>query len=131
MIVVDTSAIVSIYGREPDSALLYRSIASAAERILPPSCLIEFILLHRIGGDRRAWIKLFMEKQGMQVANFTPAMASVAAEAAHRYGRASHHPARLNFGDCLSYAVAKHLGAPLLYKGDDFSHTDIESALPA
>jgi len=53
----------------------------------------------------------------------------MAADAAVRYGRGSGHKARLNFGDCLSYAIAKHLNVPLLYKGDDFSHTDIESAL--
>ena len=62
---------------------------------------------------------------------FSAEMTAIAAEAADRYGRGSRHPARLNFGDCLSYAVAKDFGAPLLYKGDDFVHTDIECALPA
>jgi ribonuclease VapC len=57
------------------------------------------------------------------------AVVRLAADAAEFYGRGTGHPARLNFGDCLAYAVAKHLDAPLLYKGDDFIHTDIRSAL--
>lgn len=59
------------------------------------------------------------------------AVADIAADAADRYGRGSGHPARLNSGDCLSYAVAKHLDAPLLFKGDDFGQTDIRSAVAA
>jgi ribonuclease VapC len=45
-----------------------------------------------------------------------------------RFGKGTGHPARLNFGDCFSYALARRLGTPLLYKGDDFIHTDIASA---
>ena len=58
-------------------------------------------------------------------------VSKLAADAFFHYGKGRGHPARLNLADCLSYAVAKHLNAPLLYKGDDFIHTDIESALPA
>ena len=65
----------------------------------------------------------------METAPVDEVVAEIAANAAERYGRGSGHLARLNFGDCLSYAVAKHLDAPLLFKGDDFLHTDIESAL--
>jgi ribonuclease VapC len=53
----------------------------------------------------------------------------IARLAYERYGRAAKHPARLNFGDCMSYAVAKKLGAPLLFKGNDFIHTDITPAI--
>jgi ribonuclease VapC len=88
-------------------------------------------MLHRYGGDRKTWLARLIEVQDMEVPSFTPEIADIAADAAERYGRGSRHPARLNFGDCLSYAVAKHLGAPLLYKGDDFRHTDVESALAA
>jgi ribonuclease VapC len=45
------------------------------------------------------------------------------------YGRLARHPAKLNFGDCMAYAVAKRLNAPLLFKGDDFIHTDIKPAI--
>jgi ribonuclease VapC len=57
-------------------------------------------------------------------------MYRVAGDAVERYGKGRGHPARLNFGDCLSYAVAKASGLPLLFKGGDFSLTDIRPALP-
>jgi ribonuclease VapC len=131
VIVVDTSALVAIFRREPEARRFHNTIGMAAPRLVPPSCLVEFRMLHRYGGDRKAWLARLIEVQDMEVSSFTPEIADIAADAAERYGRGSSHPARLNFGDCLSYAVAKHLGAPLLYKGDDFRHTDIESALAA
>lgn len=131
MIVVDTSALVAIYRREPDGLRFYDVIARDSDPIMPPSCLVEFILLRRYGGDRRAWLDFLIKSQDVRIAELTHEMANIAADAAERYGRGSGHRARLNFGDCLSYAVAKHLDAPLLYKGHDFGHTDIESALPA
>ena len=55
--------------------------------------------------------------------------AKVGAEAFRKFGKGSGHPAKLNFGDCFAYALAKQLDAPLLYKGDDFAQTDVRSAL--
>jgi ribonuclease VapC len=57
------------------------------------------------------------------------AQARLAREAYRDFGRGSGHPARLNFGDCFAYALARSRGEPLLFKGDDFVHTDITSAL--
>ena len=59
----------------------------------------------------------------------TEAQARIAGEAYRDFGRGSGHPARLNFGDCFSYALARATGEPLLFKGDDFAHTDITPAL--
>ena len=59
----------------------------------------------------------------------TEAQARIAREAYRDYGRGSGHPARLNFGDCFAYALARATGEPLLFKGSDFIHTDIEPAL--
>jgi ribonuclease VapC len=131
VIVIDTSALAAIFLREPEAPKFYERIGRANDRILPPSCLVEFVLLRRYGGDHRRWIGKLMDVQDLHVPAFSSVMADLAADAAERYGRGSRHPARLNFGDCLSYAVAKHLKAPLLFKGNDFTHTDIESALPA
>ena len=131
MLVVDTSALAAIFRREPEGALHFERIARADVRLVPPSCIVEFTLLRRYGGDRRTWLAKLLAAQEIEIPVFTPEMAKIAADAAEQYGRGSGHRARLNFGDCLSYAVAKRLGAPLLYKGDDFIHTDIESALPA
>lgn len=60
----------------------------------------------------------------------TEAQVRIARDAYRDFGRGSGNPARLNFGDCFAYALAKVTGEPLLYKGDDFPHTDIEPALP-
>jgi len=58
----------------------------------------------------------------------TPAQAKIAREAYRDFGRGSGHPARLNFGDCFSYALARDKNSPLLFKGDDFRHTDVDAA---
>lgn len=129
MIVVDTSALVAMFRREPEARRFYDVIGRAPARFIPPSCLVEFRMLHRYGGDRKTWLAFLIQAQELEIPSLTPEVAEIAADAAERYGRGRGHPARLNFGDCLSYAVAKHLDAPLLYKGNDFRHTDIESAL--
>jgi ribonuclease VapC len=53
----------------------------------------------------------------------------IAREAFQRYGKGSRHPARLNYGDCFAYALARHLDEPLLFVGNDFTHTDVARAL--
>jgi ribonuclease VapC len=69
-----------------------------------------------------------MRSCGIVVVSVTEATARLAADAFQRFGRGSGHPARLNFGDCFAYAVAKENDAPLLFKGMDFSRTDVTSA---
>lgn len=69
-----------------------------------------------------------LEAFQVDVVPFTAAHARIAQEAYLRYGRGSGHPAKLNFGDCVSYALAKASGQPLLFKGDDFPHTDLKPA---
>ncbi len=128
---MDTSALVGIYLPETDAAALQRVLATADRVLLPASCIVEFAMLHRLAGNRRRWLSTLVEQLSIQLVAIGPEVADIAASAAERYGRGSGHRSRLNFGDCLSYAVAKHLQAPLLYKGGDFHHTDIESALPA
>jgi ribonuclease VapC len=128
MIVVDTSALGSIYRREADANVLQAAISSADRVFLPASVYVEFSFLRRYG-QTRAWLDRIVATYGIAIKPLDAATAQLAADAAERYGRGSGHPARLNFGDCLSYAIAKQLQAPLLYKGGDFSHTDIESAL--
>lgn len=129
MIVVDTSALTAIYRREEDH-LLYQEIISSRDAIrLPVHVYVEFSRLRRYGRPR-VWLDLAIERYGFAVTALDPGIAYIAADAADRFGRGTGHRAGLNFGDCLSYAVAKHLNAPLLYKGADFTHTDIESAIP-
>ena len=77
----------------------------------------------------RMWLDGLLADYGIAVQGSDPRQARLAADAFERYGRGSGHPARLNFGDCLSYAAAAALDAPLLFKGGDFAQTDIASAL--
>ncbi len=130
MIAVDASAIVATVKEEPDSERLGNLLAEGNSVMGAPSLLETKMVLSKVLSD--ADLDLLMSSLvggGLRVIDFTPAMADVAAEAFRRYGRGRGHPAKLNFGDCMSYAVAKVHGIPLLYKGEDFSQTDIVSAL--
>jgi ribonuclease VapC len=129
VIVLDTSALMAIHLHESERPAFRTAVTSASGAILPASGYVEFVLATKARPSSRAWLDRLMRLKLFRMEPISTAMALLAADAAERYGRGSGHAARLNFGDCLSYAVAKHLGAPLLYKGDDFRHTDIESAL--
>lgn len=127
--VIDTSAIVAVLAREPDAVELVEALGQHAHRILPPSCVVELCFLRRLDMDMRHWLSEFMHEYDVAILPMEGRIAWIAAEAAIRYGRGSGHPAKLNFGDCMSYAFARHLNAALLFKGDDFAHTDITPAL--
>ena len=90
---------------------------------------LETEMVLKAHGAQRDAFDEFCRRTGLRVVPFTPAQYALAREAHRRFGRGSGHPARLNFGDCFSYALAKDSGEPLLFKGDDFLHTDIEPAL--
>ena len=133
MIVVDASAIVAMLTREPEADALLSALAAADGAETTPIASYEAVL----GVSRkRQWsvaeaethVVDFLRAAGIAVQPIQPETAHVALEAFARYGKGSGHPARLNLGDCFIYAQAKAGGASLLYKGDDFSKTDIESA---
>ena len=71
-----------------------------------------------------------LEEAAVVIESVTPAQARIAREAYRDFGKGSGHPAQLNFGDCLAYALAKDKAEPLLFKGDDFHHTDVRRAIP-
>jgi len=131
VIVIDTSAVMAIALREREEEA-FTTVLLASERLfVPPSCLVEasIALRRRFASSER--LDGFVASFQPEVPAIDASVAEIARSADQRYGRAAKHPARLNLGDCLSYAVAKRLNAQLLYKGDDFIHTDIESAIPA
>lgn len=70
-----------------------------------------------------------MQRDNFELGAITTPIAEIAAAGARRYGKGSGHPAQLNFGDCLVYAAAKYRDLPLLFVGNDFTHTDVTSAL--
>ena len=82
----------------------------------------------RFGGEGRPLVEDLLQNAKIEVVDWTDAMVSLAIDAFLKFGK-GQHKAKLNFGDCMAYALAKSLNAPLLYKGADFAQTDIRSAL--
>ncbi|HCX85521.1 MAG TPA: PIN domain nuclease [Micrococcales bacterium] len=128
MVVLDTSAVVAIALGEPESAPFEEVISGADEVLIGAPTAVEcgIVLSVRAGGPLETWLSAV----GAVVVPFTQEHAQEARSAWLRFGRGSGSPARLNYGDVMSYAVAAVAGSPLLYAGDDFSHTDVLPALP-
>lgn len=129
--IVDSSVLVAIARREPDFERYVRVLAGAPRRRISAASYVETSIVVE-GSRRQHEIEIFdetLEQLGIEIEPFTAAHALAARKAYRRFGRGSGHPARLNFGDCFSYALAKSTGEPLLFQGDDFVHTDIRSAL--
>jgi ribonuclease VapC len=132
VIVVDSSALVAIMRGEPEAGLFLETIASADALLLSPVNYLETsMVLAGPKGDAAVWhpLEAFLVRANIAVAPFDQEQARAAREAFLRFGK-GRHPAALNFGDCAAYALAKARRAPLLFKGEDFSKTDIAPALP-
>lgn len=125
--IVDSSALIAVLNQESD-ADLHLTAMSAADQLsmAAPTRLEAAIVADRIG---LRGIHGLIRLAAIEVVAFTPEHAEVAVDAHRRYGRGSGSKAKLNFGDCIAYAVAKVSGEPLLFKGDDFHHTDVRPAL--
>ena len=130
MIVVDTSALIAILDREPDAALCAEAIAEADAPLISAATLLELhiVMLNRHGGRAGQIVDRLIQDAGFQIEHFTAQHLELAREAYARYGK-GRNSAGLNYGDCFSYALAKATGLPVLFKGDDFSKTDLLAAL--
>ncbi|GJE17619.1 type II toxin-antitoxin system VapC family toxin [Methylobacterium marchantiae] len=132
---VDASAIVAILTGESDASHLSICIEGATTLITSPIAVYESVLgiaRTKQGGIREARIdvQMFLDAVPIRVVDVTALDASIALDAFDTYGKGRGHPAQLNMGDCFAYAVAKNNGVPLLFKGQDFIHTDIAQASP-
>jgi len=128
--ILDTSAVLTIVFGEPGNEFFVEAIATAPScRISAATFLEASIIAESRGGDLaiRQCDSFFRESR-ISVESFTEEQALLARQAYSEYGK-GRHPAGLNFGDCFSYALAKSTGEPLLFKGSDFSQTDIQSGL--
>ena len=130
--IIDTSALIAILRDEPEAAACAEAIEAAPHRRISAANFVEGAIV--IDGSRdpiasRRFDDLVKEAQ-LVIEAVTEVQARIAREAYRDFGRGSGHPARLNFGDCFAYALARATGEPLLFKGDDFVHTDIAPALP-
>ncbi|MGD0865082.1 MAG: type II toxin-antitoxin system VapC family toxin [Rhizomicrobium sp.] len=129
--IVDTSAVIAILRQEREAASFSAAIESAPVCQMSVANFLEAaIVLDRdpnpIVGRR---LDDFYVQAPVVLVAVDEVQARIAREAYRDFGKGSGHAARLNFGDCFAYALAKAAGEPLLYKETDFSHTDIASAL--
>jgi ribonuclease VapC len=128
--VIDTSALIAILRNEPDAPFFAQAIAGAAVRRISAANFVEAAAV--IDGSRdpvasRRFDDLLREAR-MRIEPVTEVQARIAREAYRDFGRGSGHPAKLNFSDCFAYALARDIGEALLFKGDDFVHTDVTRA---
>ena len=126
--IVDTSVIVAVIRDEPEGRAFLRLIATAPVVRISAATYLELAIV--IDGMRdpvmSGTMDAFIAESRMIVVPLTAVQARIARTAHQQFGRGSGHPARLNMGDCFAYALARDLGEPLLFKGGDFSLTDIE-----
>jgi ribonuclease VapC len=130
-VVVDTSALIAIVRNEPETEAFVRAIAVFRPARLSAASYLEAGIVIDSGGEPAFARRLdrFLAAAGVAIEPVTAEQATVAREAYRDYGRGSGHPAKLNFGDCFSYALARVTGEPLLFKGNDFIHTDLTPAI--
>lgn len=129
--ILDTSAVIAIIRDEPERDVFVRAVVAAEHpRISAASYLECGIVVDRLGDpvlSRR--FDALLASMAVEVVEVTAQQARIARQAYRDFGRGTGHPAGLNFGDCFPYALAVACDAPLLYKGDDFVHTDVRPAL--
>lgn len=130
--VVDTSALVAILLREPEADDFARAVVDAPLRLISAVTRVELtcVIEGRLHEAGRADLEQLLRDLRIEISAVTTQQAELAMEAFRRFGRGRHR-ARLNIGDCFSYALAKAMDLPLLFKGDDFIHTDVQPAMGA
>ena len=131
MIAVDTSALIAILFAEQEAEVFKHRLAAEPARVSAVSLQEASMVLAERLGDATAWQELdeLIQAIPLEVIAHDQHLAEIARDAFLRFGK-GRHPARLNCGDCASYALAKSLNIPLLFKGTDFAQTDIVAALP-
>lgn len=124
--VIDTSAILAILGDEPERRRFNQAIDADDTRLMSIASFVEtsIIMQARHGDEGVRDLDLFLARAEIELAPVDGNQAHLARQAFRIYGK-GRHPAALNFGDCFTYALAKTTGEPLLFKGNDFTHTDL------
>jgi ribonuclease VapC len=127
--IVDASAVLAVLMHEDDAATYAQAIADAPERAMSAVNWLETAMAVDRRGDAAARNAFsdFFDRGDFKIIPVTPEIAALARHAFAEWGKARHR-ARLNMGDCIAYATARSTGRPLLFKGNDFIHTDIEPA---
>lgn len=128
--ILDSSAALAILFNESDAEIYAQAMDAAAARRMSAANFVETAIVveaqRREGGSRQ--FDAFIRRAGIVIEQVTEEQAHIARQAWTDFGK-GRHPAGLNFGDCFAYALAKVTGEPLLFKGEDFRHTDVTAAL--
>jgi ribonuclease VapC len=129
---IDASALTALLTEEQEARELLARLQQARTRLTSPLAVWEATiavsrLLDLSIGDAAEALESYLELMEIELMAVPSAAARIALDAFDRYGK-GRHPARLNFGDCFSYACARYFGEPLMFKGQDFPQTDIEAA---
>jgi ribonuclease VapC len=129
--VIDTSALLAILLDEPDRRRYTEAIEAAPDRSMSAATFVEvsIVIEARYGAEGMRDLDLLIERAGIELVDLDPRQAAVARHAFTRFGK-GRHPAALNYGDLFSYALARSRDQRLLFKGDDFSRTDLVAAVP-
>ena len=124
--VIDTSALVAILQNEPERHVFNEAIEAASSRRMSVANFVEISLVieSRQGAEGLREVDFFLDRAGIHLVAVDAEQGKVARRAFSQFGK-GRHPAGLNYGDCFAYALAKVLAEPLLFKGNDFSKTDI------
>ena len=130
--IVDSSALVALMKLESDSRQIVEALFRSGSALMSAGTYVEAgIVVDRLRDPRSSrQFDLLLREANVEIVPVSAEQARIAREAYRDFGKGSGHPAGLNFGDCFAYALARERNEPLLYKGDDFVHTDIKSALP-
>ena len=128
--VIDSSALLAILLQEPEAASLAAAINNDQVRLISAATLLEtaMVIESRRWPDGGRELDLLLYRMHAELVAFSPEQAEVAREAFRKFGK-GRHPAGLNFGDCIAYALAQTSAEPLLFKGEDFARTDVAAVL--
>lgn len=126
LMVLDSSAVLALLLKEPEATRAAEMISSARKRLISTVSLLEcdIVISAKKGPAGSRELDLLVHRGEIQSVAFDSAQANLAREAYARFGKGRHRAA-LNFGDCCAYALARHASQPLLFKGRDFSETDL------
>lgn len=127
--IVDTSVLIAVLLNEPEKEDFSRRMLKHAPCSISTGSWIEIAaVLTRRSDDRIAALYELIDAFAIEIVPMSIQQAQIGHDAYRRYGRGTGHPANLNFGDCFAYALSRATGEPLLFKGDDFAHTDVVAA---
>jgi len=130
--IVDSSALIAILRDEEDAATFAAALVDADRLKMSAANWLEAAIVVDSAGDPLASRRFdeLIRVSGIEIAPVTADQATIARQAYRDFGRRGKSPAQLNFGDCFAYALAADVREPLLFKGDDFGHTDVTAASP-